>query len=344
MGLAPRRGFTLIELLVVIAIIAVLIALLLPAVQAAREAARRMQCVNNLKQLGLALHNYHSTNNTFPMGATLLTTVTGANDWWNNWSTQALLLANLEQTVMYNAINWNICPTYPSGYPATAANATIYNMRVAAFMCPSDAMSGPSRFNNYVASIGTSAGFYADTATGLFARQVAWGLNSVTDGSSNTIAFSEALVGGDAKDNLTRRNSVVFGTSDGGAGIADIYTNLTAVQAGITACNSSWNAGTGPFTNRRGERWGWGTTGLSLFNTIITPNSKQSPWSSCRFSCSGCGADGANFANTSSFHTGGVNALFADGSVKFIKDSIAQTTWWALGTRGKGEILSADAY
>src|SRR5580693_4308083 len=110
-----RRGFTLIELLVVIAIIAVLIALLLPAVQAAREAARRAQCVNNLKQIGLGMHNYHATHGTFPEGMSMNTAGTGGNVFnaWTGWSAQALMLGQLDQMALYNAANFNITP---SGY------------------------------------------------------------------------------------------------------------------------------------------------------------------------------------------------------------------------------------
>jgi prepilin-type N-terminal cleavage/methylation domain-containing protein len=222
-----RRGFTLIELLVVIAIIAVLIALLLPAVQAAREAARRAQCTNNLKQIGLALHNYHSTNNVFPMGVSRA--ITGVpdnliNNWWANWSVQALLLNNLEQTTLYNAANFMVaCNESPGFY----MNVTVTNSRIASFLCPSDPNAGSAQIstynitgtldNSYSGSIGTTTnlgagpqnvGLYNVTppgvtatsnspmgSTGLFAYWVCYGIQSGIDGTSNTIAFSEGLTG-----------------------------------------------------------------------------------------------------------------------------------------------------
>src|SRR5271155_5720281 len=140
-GLGPKRGFTLIELLVVIAIIAVLIALLLPAVQSAREAARRIQCTNNLKQIGLAMHNYHSANNTFPQGvAASFNSVNPGCIAWSGWSAQALMLNYMEQSPIYNACNFMVDP-----FSATASpniNATAILTKINAFLCPSDGNAG----------------------------------------------------------------------------------------------------------------------------------------------------------------------------------------------------------
>ncbi len=141
-----RSGFTLIELLVVIAIIAVLIGLLLPAVQAAREAARRSQCVNNLKPLGLAAHNSHDVNYSFPMGSSLATTIAYGNPpaigGWTNWSAHSLLLPYLEQTPLYNAANFSLICYGAGDANATAANSTAYLTRIAGYLCPSDGNAG----------------------------------------------------------------------------------------------------------------------------------------------------------------------------------------------------------
>ena len=217
---ARSRGFTLIELLVVIAIIAVLIALLLPAVQAAREAARRSQCTNNLKQIGLGLHNYHTGNNSFPQGGskgpyTVYATTASANvdpgtayytPSWDGWSSLALMAPYLEQQALYSAMNFSWAPGW-TGQPGYYNNITVWNTHVATFLCPSDAYAGSvsgltaslGNLNNYAASMGTTTAnccqHIAMTTTGLFAYEAVSAIQFVTDGTSNTVAFAETLTG-----------------------------------------------------------------------------------------------------------------------------------------------------
>jgi prepilin-type N-terminal cleavage/methylation domain-containing protein/prepilin-type processing-associated H-X9-DG protein len=204
-----RPGFTLIELLVVIAIIAVLIALLLPAVQAAREAARRIQCVNNLKQLGLALHNYHDATLILPPGYIAAAPFTDAEtDTSPGWSWASMILPQLEQAPLYASINFSLPVQAP-------ANSTGAATSVAAFLCPSDQFQGPTfavtdGFGNTVATVGASS--YAastgddasDTAfgfdnlgngCGLFFRDSAIRIASITDGTSQTIMLEERAWG-----------------------------------------------------------------------------------------------------------------------------------------------------
>ena len=193
-----RQGFTLIELLVVIAIIAILISLLLPAVQSAREAARRVQCTNNLKQLGLALHNYHSAVGSFPMASTTAYSDPGVQTTWGTWGAQSLMLPYLEQAPLYNAINFDWTNWYDVGNPI---NSTAWNMNLQAFICPSDGLTGQINNNNYFGSIGTTTDYNSGGpggvggSTGIFAHLKTYGIGNVTDGTSNTIAFSEGLVG-----------------------------------------------------------------------------------------------------------------------------------------------------
>ena len=150
-----RKGFTLIELLVVIAIIAVLISLLLPAVQSAREAARRTQCVNNMKQLGLAMYNYESALGSYPLGVSLNARFNGSGGSaggpinWGGWGSLALVLPHIEGGNLYNAINFNLSPwnRFRAQY-GWEANYTGFNTRVAAFLCPSDAKSGLTSINS----------------------------------------------------------------------------------------------------------------------------------------------------------------------------------------------------
>jgi prepilin-type N-terminal cleavage/methylation domain-containing protein/prepilin-type processing-associated H-X9-DG protein len=347
-----RRGFTLIELLVVIAIIAVLIALLLPAVQAAREAARRAQCVNNLKQIGLGMHNYHQSTNTFPLVAAQVWYTTGATTTWSNWSAQAMLNAYMEQTQVYNSCNFSWAPEWSNnlGYQL---NSTAYLTKINTFLCPSDGNAGKNGFNNsYAASTGTSTigypggggngGSPSGTSSGVFAYQNNYSIAQITDGTSNTIAFSEWTV----NNPLNRAPGRATQAGLSATGYFDVtqlgLTALATVQADIVKCTAAYQGGAQG--NGPGITWATGAMGYTLFNTVVPPNGGgQVVWQACRNGC--CSqSQHADYNNATSLHSGGVNVLMGDGSVKFIKNTIAFTTWWSLGTRANNETLSSDAY
>lgn len=373
---SPRRAFTLIELLVVIAIIAVLIALLLPAVQAAREAARRGQCINNLKQIGIGLHNYHTANDSFPMG--------GAANWsifpgqiypWSGWSAQAAMLGYLDQQPIYNAANFNFAPTFWGGNGlregrtgGAANNATINDTLVKTFLCPSDGNAGRQNLNSYYACYGTTirtcmtgggqgsiGGWLPWPSTGLFSQWLAYGIRDCTDGTSNTIAYSEGLAGdgngsayGGSMSNpnpSTYRGNFIMSPPGGGvaSGLYDAFQNQTAVFKDLQSCAAGFKmARAGTIADHRGYRWADDATGWTMFNTVQPPNDT---YNGCRFGCNAyCDPSCGSFYGASSAHPGGVNTLMADGSVRFIKNSINLLTWWSLGTKANNEVISASSY
>jgi prepilin-type processing-associated H-X9-DG protein len=346
--------------MVVIAIIAVLIALLLPAVQAAREAARRAQCINNLKQLGLALYNYQSANNSFPPGSPKGPRTTPTEYLiWANWSAQAMMLPYLEQKPLYDACNFSWAS---DGGGGSDCNLTVRNTIIKAFLCPSDPLSGTNRQNNYFGSTGTTTttmfdnpdpfgGIHNPTgSSGIFALWLSYDVAHVIDGTSNTVAFFEGLAGfGSSGTNDASRKylfkDVVNGLSDASPSyqLLDAQTNRTAVLNGLAACLKS-GLGSGYLDTRRGQFWSQGAMAYSLANVIQTPNDGTYPIGGCRVGCGGCGPDLSFTTMPSSQHPGGINAAFVDGSVRFIKDSINRFTWWSLGTRAGGEVVSSDAY
>jgi prepilin-type N-terminal cleavage/methylation domain-containing protein/prepilin-type processing-associated H-X9-DG protein len=347
-----RRGFTLIELLVVIAIIAVLIALLLPAVQAAREAARRAQCVNNLKQIGLALHNYHQSVGTFPLAnATNTLDDFGKPTGWGNFSAQAMMLPYMEQQAIYNACNFG-WSTYTSGgpYHPELINSTAFTTKIASFLCPSDGLAGQSDINSYFWCIGTTTDLWNNDSTGLFAHNNAYSIAACSDGTSNTIAFSESLVG-PVQQVATKWRS---GPAVAGAPTrfldAVTVANWPTTLANLNTCQGLFMAdlATGATTPQegtdKGQRWAIGSPGLTGFNTIVEPNSNTYQFTGCRLDCANCGMNYGDFNSATSNHSGGVNVLLGDGSVKFIKSTISRPVWWALGTKANGEVISSDSY
>jgi prepilin-type N-terminal cleavage/methylation domain-containing protein/prepilin-type processing-associated H-X9-DG protein len=363
-----RQGFTLIELLVVIAIIAVLIALLLPAVQAAREAARRSQCTNNLKQIGLAMHNYHQTNDCFPPGGFPIYPSNGCNNC--SASAHARMLPFLEQQALANALNFTVGVINDGTYNGAYKNSTVTITRVNAFLCPSDtspswlpASAGApmSNFtapgNNYFGSLGSTLEFAAQQTGGPPNGPVYYvgsaggvtGIRDIRDGTGNTIGFGEWKTGDGNNNQISIPNDIVFvGSYPSGTARNNGTLNMpnptlvAAFPAWVQSCTKAIAADRTNHTSNQGEAWGYCLPGITLGNVLLPPNPKFTDCSVDTVSSNTILNPG--MFGLSSYHSGGCNVLMCDGSVKFIKDSTNQQTLWALGSKNQGEVIDANAY
>lgn len=344
-------GFTLVELLVVIAIIGILVGLLLPAVQAAREAARRMSCSNNLKQLGLAFHNYESSYKKVARTASHMAwarNVGGAAaSNWHGYSAHTGILPYIEQTPLYNRFQFldshhdnTLRP--PSTIPALAVGRT----QLAAFLCPSDLQypatsninangwqQADMGWNNYGVSEGSNSGWNvaAGEQNGFFRRQFETKFADVIDGLSNTIMIGEFNKG----DNSSATFTVVGGDFPNGIAFPGGWTHQYPTQVMLETYGASCRAA-GPGSHRSTAGFRWVAPGFynSTINTVATPNWR---FPSCMI-CAGCGqGDSQGVFPVRSRHTGGAMHAMGDGSVQFIADTTNLRTYQALGSARGGD-------
>jgi prepilin-type N-terminal cleavage/methylation domain-containing protein len=337
-----RPAFTLIELLVVIAIIAILIALLVPAVQKVRESAARTQCLNNLKQMGLGLHNYHDVYKGLPYGKG--SSYAGAAT-YARWSFHSQILPFIEQGSLYQSLDFNSPPNTPgmagpviNFMPAyTNANGVNANcmLQVPIFICPSDPASlgsGWAGQNNYVGCVGTM--FECDdseknvsptdptdiTRAGALYFLSHVRLTDITDGTSSTALCSEHRRGGGEANSQT----AMF-----------IMPNQTTLDGTYTTCQGLNPLTATPLSYWQGGSWSMGEMCCTLYNHVSTPNT---------ITCAGLPFTGGmnNMAMcqpATSAHTGGVNLVLADGSTRFVANNVDLVTWRAVGTRGSRDII-----
>ncbi len=345
-----RAAFTLIELLVVIAIIAVLIALLLPAVQAAREAARRIQCTNNLKQMGLAVMNYESANGGFPPQAVMSGGPGISSPTWETaWGTHARVIPYMENGQVYNAANLFLHYHNP-------ANGTAASMLIAAFVCPSEINltpgpvdsngGGPYAVATNVFNIGdwyVYGGFGQPLSRAPIAYNASRKLAEITDGTSNTIVTSEV------RTYSNHRRCFSGGSAQYIPGLSSPYSvpmTLPASMAMYTTALQMCQQSIGQGHNR----WVNGDSLYSAFTTALPPNF-QSPTINAGYPNEDVVSAEENNGGPTfgavparSYHPAGVNAGFCDGSVHFIKNTIDYTTYRALGSINGGEVISSDGY
>ncbi len=372
------RGFTLIELLVVIAIIAVLIALLLPAVQAAREAARRSQCTNNLKQIGLAMHNYVSSNVNVPPNCIDPTYQTNNPSCGQNFSQLARLLPYMEQTNAYNAINfyygsrWNSYYSGPiadnttidvgSGGAESMVQMTVVVMQIQTFLCPSDLNPGGSGTfvlngvtksdgpHNYSSNIGLNrringAPVNGSGSAGNWQENGPGYIGSAWDG----IAVRQISLASftDGTSNTAIFSEWVKGPAalPGKNGLGMVYNFPTTTNSYTYSTDVQFLQACQVNLANPSQNWGWKgewwiMSGSSIYSHTLTPNRLA-----CEYNDIGQDSRGTiTCVGASSNHPGGVNVCFMDGSVRFVKSTVSYVPWYAIATPDWGEVLSSDAY
>lgn len=330
-----RAGFTLVEVMVSIGIMSLLMALLLPAVQSAREAARRAQCLNNLRQIGLALHSYHGAYNCFPLSSTsAYNSKTSSFTYHAAYSIHTRLLPYLEQRPLYDALNYNVGtyqaeiigvrPPSESESALNAVNATVIGSRLRVFLCPSDSPPSAHPGNNYRANVGVGPDVLTipenpDSANGFFPDLEMTSAARIPDGLSHTAAFSERLRGSGRGDDPVPERDFWSGQS----------VFRTADQT-LQGCRISAR----PYVNTLasgGFWWFWLGREQTYYTHTQVPNGRVPD---CLLSNS---RPGIGMATARSLHPGGVNVLMGDGSTRFTLESVSQEVWRGLGTRNGGE-------
>jgi len=327
MNTPHRRGFTLVELLVVIAIIGILVALLLPAIQAAREAARRTQCRNNMKQIALAFQNYHDTHHQFPA---YNYPVVNTSD-WNSHGALTMILPYIEEQVVYDTVDFNVAWD-------ASANATARYTKIASFLCPSAIEFPDRRFapSNYAVCGGGRHLLYSKgapvAASGIFTARRGTPLSAILDGASNTVLLSELISGDNDGGSLDLQRDYTARPT----GVQDQFPPASQIEAAGVACD---NYAPTFHKSNGGRDWFASFPAQIAFNTIAPPNWNHI--SCCNANSIGsytCHVDGIFPAR--SYHAGGVITAMGDGSITFVTDSIDLQTWQHLGARRDGNSVN----
>jgi prepilin-type N-terminal cleavage/methylation domain-containing protein/prepilin-type processing-associated H-X9-DG protein len=311
-----QRGFTLIEILVVVAIIAILVGITIPAVLMARETARRLQCANNLRQIGIALNNYVSATKVFPQAYS-----------GKGYSPQVAILPFLEHERIFNSVNFAVSVIDSQ----LRENQTVASVSLSVYLCPSDGGGARPGSTNYAGNRGVGYDERGHFDDGLFTHPLRGGSigpEDLRDGASNIIAMAEWLLGPTVFDRRDSRRSV-FQTANPPLIQPIDLDRFAALCRGIDIQHASLN-GIG-----KGASWMHGDFRSTLYDHILTPNDH---------SCVNAGFVQQGAWTVGSEHSHGANVVFADGHIGFVKDAVSQSVWRALGTRDGKEVVSAGSY